>query len=105
MDVPQLPFFAVVDFPVVPQRQIPKVLPVRKTIETLQLQCVSGFSSWTRSCLPVVVHAEGYGPDSAARELHVQFLDKVDMPRGASTGAEFSWQFFRPRALTGSSAQ
>ena len=68
------------------------VLPVRKTIETLQLQYVSKCSSWTRSCLHVVVHAKGYGPDSAARELHVQFLDKVDMLRGASTGAEFSRQ-------------
>ena len=31
----------VVIFPVVPQRQIPMVLPVRKTIETPQLQYVS----------------------------------------------------------------
>ena len=75
-------------FPVVPQRQIPMVLPVRKTMETPQLQYVSGCSSWTRSCLPVVVHAKGFGPDCATRELHVQFLDKVDMP---------SWSFDRCR--------
>ena len=70
VEVPQLPFFAVV------------------SCRAAQLQYVSGSSSWTRSCLHFVVHAKGYGPDSATRELHVQFLDKVDMP---------SWCFDRCR--------
>ena len=49
----------VVDFPFVPQKQIPMVLPVRKTIETPQLQyvswwslpCCAGRACFARCCL------------------------------------------------------
>ena len=59
----------VVDFPFVPRRQIPIVLPVRKTIETPQLQYVSWWSMplLCRSCLlcALLFTTGAHGSDSA----------------------------------------
>ena len=73
--MPQLQFFAVVDFPVVPQRHIHMVLLVWKTIENPQLQF------WDKVFMPVCC-VWCLWPDSVGTvEIpQQQFLDRVYMP-------------------------
>ena len=82
----------VVDFPVVPQNQISTVLPVRKTIETPQLQCVVWWSMplLCRSCLPcpLLSMTGAQGSDSAEFRGQLQFLH-------AARSSRQSWRCLR----------
>ena len=72
VEIPQAQFSDKVYMPVVVSGADGQT--AQKTVEDPQLQFLDKVLP-ARCCA-----CQGYGPDSAARELHVQFLDKVDTP-------------------------